>query len=86
MLMLFKCFKAMSRIEPSSEEFLWNVRKYLASSPGRHEDDGSTRILCKLLRMLKPVALKIGPHFVGPLTVGDAMMVLLNYYIMAALW
>lgn len=94
MFMLFKCFKgrlffilklklqlkfltlAMSMVQPASATFL-NVFISTPQIPLYYR---------KLFKTMKPLALKIGPNVVKPLTVPNAIMVLLNYYIAAALW
>jgi len=81
MFMLFKCFKAMSTVSPLADELLSDLKRYFV-----HLDHKSRQKYQKVLPTIRPIALKIGPNIVGPWTVGNAMMVLLNYYIMAALW
>jgi len=80
MFMLFRCFKAMSLVGPEAENFMTALRRHLSRKSYNRE------LHLKVLKSLKSIALQIGPNFVSSMTVGNAMMVLLNYYIMAALW
>jgi len=80
MFMLFKFYKSMAEVGVASQEFLTAIQIYLS----RYLENRKVHL--KVIKTYKPVALRIGPIFVQPGTVGNCMMVLMNYYIMAALW
>jgi len=78
MYMLFKVFKTMSFVSAASDDFLTEIKLRLRSG----QLAGIERLYGrKLFKSIRKIQMKIGPSFIGPSMVGNAMMTLLNYYI-----
>jgi hypothetical protein len=80
-LMMFRMFTLMSRVSTASDDFLLAAKDQLIG-----EASSRRKLMVKLLRMLRLVSLKLGPCHVKPGTVGKAIMMLMNYYIVVAMW
>ncbi|CAL8074780.1 unnamed protein product [Orchesella dallaii] len=73
----------MSFVSAASDDFLMEIKAQLRSG----NVAGMERLYGrKLYKSIRKIKMKIGPSFIGPSMVGNAMMTLLNYYIAAAMW
>ncbi|CAL8142560.1 unnamed protein product [Orchesella dallaii] len=80
MYMIYRVYKFMSRVQPASEKFLRALQMYIIANSRRRNQ------LRKVLVTLKVVSLKLGPCPVVPMTVVKALEMLLQYYVVVALW
>ncbi|CAL8122949.1 unnamed protein product [Orchesella dallaii] len=83
MYMLFRCFKSMAFVYPSTVDFIQQFKNFL-STPQINPYERA--MFHKLRPTIRPTEFRFGPCKVGPWTVGMAMDVLLQYYICVALW
>jgi len=81
--MFFKCFKAIAAVHLEAENLIWSIKTRLSHTSNNKRID---KHLKKLTQVFRPVACRIGPVSMKPFSVGNSMMILLNYYIMAVLW
>lgn len=85
MYMLFRCFKSMAFLHPGSEMFIEKYCKLL-TRPHTGINQRDRLLLTKLKRAIHPTGFRLGPVKMKVGFVGQAMDVLIQYYICVALW
>lgn len=80
MIMLFRMLIIISRLYPTSEEFLNLFKVYLGHNIPRK------KYFLKYQKTLKIISAKLGGYSTKAITVPKGINALINYYIMAAMW
>lgn len=80
MTLLFRMLIIISRLYPTSTEFLEVFKKYVS------HDVPHRKYLLKYQRTLRIIAAKLGGYSTKPITVTKGINALMNWYIAAAMW